>query len=125
MIAYAALLGLSLWLNRADRKMLLLSLLVGGSFFMEVPRSSATAFYATCITVEVVLAVFALLLRARASLLIAEICLVMVAAHIMGWLTNGYAPSSPYKGIMFITEYAQIVVCVLASRSALARLRNV
>lgn len=125
MASYAALLGLGLWLNRADRKMLLLTALVGGSFFMEVPRGSAAAFYLTCITVELVLAVFALLLRARASLLIAEICLVMVAAHIMGWLTNGYAPASPYKGIMFITEYAQIVVCIISSRAALARLKNI
>ena len=124
MIAYAALLGLSLWLNRADRKMLLLSVLVGGSFFMEVPRGSAAEFYGVCLTIEVVLAVAALAIGARASLIVAEICLVMVAAHIMGWATNGYAPASPYKGIMLITEYAQIVVCILASRSALDRLRN-
>lgn len=124
MIAYAALLGLSLWLNRADRKMLLLSVLVGGSFFMEVPNSSPSAFYITCLTVQIVQACAALAIGARASLVIAEICLVMVAAHIMGWTTNGYAPASPYKGIMFITEYAQIVVCILASRSALDRLRN-
>lgn len=124
MIAYAALLGLSLWLNRADRKMLLLSVLVGGSFFMEVPRGSPSEFYGVCITIEIVLAVAALALGARASLIVAEICLVMVAAHIMGWLTNGYAPFSPYKGIMLITEYAQIAVCILASRSALTRLRN-
>ena len=124
MIAYAALLGLSLWLNRADRKMLLLSALVGGSFFMEVPRGGPAEFYGVCLTIEVVLAVAALAIGARASLIVAEICLVMVAAHIMGWLTNGYAPLSPYKGIMFITEYAQIAVCILASRSAIERLRN-
>lgn len=124
MIAYAALLGLSLWLNRADRKMLLLSVLVGGSFFMEVPRGSPAEFYGVCITIEIVLACAAIALQARASLVIAEICLVMVAAHIMGWATNGYAPASPYKGIMLITEYAQIVVCILASQSALSRLRN-
>lgn len=124
MIAYAALLGLSLWLNRADRKMLLLSVLVGGSFFMEVPRGSPAEFYGVCIAIEIVLAVAALALGARASLIVAEICLVMVAAHIMGWATNGYAPASPYKGIMFITEYAQIAVCILASRSAICRLRN-
>lgn len=124
MIAYAALLGLGLWLNRADWRMLLLTAMVGGSFFMEVPRSSATAFYTTCIAVEVALACAALALRARASLVVAEICLVMVAAHIMGWLTNGYAPDSPYKGIMLITEYAQIAVCIISSRSAIERLRN-
>lgn len=124
MIAYAALLGLSLWLNRADRKMLLLSAMVGGGFFMEVPSSTSTAFYVTCLTVQIAQACAALALRARASLVVAEICLVMVAAHIMGWLTNGYAPDSPYKGIMFITEYAQIAVCILASRSAICRLRN-
>lgn len=124
MIAYAALLGLSLWLNRADRKMLLLSVLVGGSFFMEVPRGSPAEFYGVCITIEIVLAIAALALGARASQVIAEICLVMVAAHIMGWATNGYAPASPYKGIMLITEYAQIIVCIIASRSAIERLRN-
>lgn len=124
MIAYAALLVTSLWLNRADRKMLLLTLVVGGSFFMEVPRGSQFAFYATCITVEVAVAVLALLLRTRASWAVAELCAVMVAGHAMGWSMDGHASLSPYKGIMLITEYLQIVVCILASRTALAGLKN-
>lgn len=124
MIAYAALLGLSLWLNRADRKMLLLSVLVGGSFFMEVPNHSQLAFYSTCIAVEVVVAALALLLRTHASWAVAELCAVMVAGHVMGWSMDGHASLSPYKGIMLITEYLQIVVCILASRTALTRLKN-
>lgn len=124
MIAYAALFATALWLNRTDRKMLLLALVVGGSFFMEVPRGSQTAFYSACIGVEVFVGLIALVLRARASWAVIEICAVMVCAHLMGWVMDGHAPLSPYKGIMLIAEYAQIGVCVLASRTALARLKN-
>lgn len=124
MIVYAALLVTALWLNRTDRKMLLLALVVGGSFFMEVPRSSQTVFYSSCIVVEVFVGLIALALRARASWAVIELCAVMTCAHVMGWVMDGHASLSPYKGIMLITEYAQIAVCVLASRTALSRLKN-
>lgn len=111
MIIYSAMLVLSLWLNRADFKMLLLSALVSGSFFFQVPRESALAYYPTCIAVEIFVAFCAYKLKAKASTNVVDLCGVMILAHIMGWIINDRSSLEPYTAIMFLTEYAQIVTC--------------
>lgn len=124
MVLYAALTILALWFNRADTKMLLLTSVVAGSFFVEPPTDTPLQFYVTWITVDLAVGLFAFYLRAAASEWIFEIALVMVAAHVMGWHLEGYRPLSPYKAIMHICEFTQILVCLVASRQAAAYLKK-
>lgn len=124
MIAYGLLGLLSLWFNRRDSRLLLLTLVVGGSFFLDVPRTSQAVFYGTCIAVEVIVAITALVLRTRASALVAELCAVMVISHIMAWMIDGHSATSVYKPIMFAAEYSQMLVCLLAAQPVASRLKN-
>jgi hypothetical protein len=122
--AYAILLALAFWLNRHDRRMLLLTLAVGVSVFLPVPKSSAFAFYASCICAEFLVGLVAFVLRARGSEMVLSACVVLEIAHLMGYILNGYPPLSSYRIIVPVLESAQLVACVAMSPALFARLQN-
>jgi hypothetical protein len=122
--AYAVMLAAALWWNRADRRMLALTLVVGASVFIPVPHDTADHFYQFCIASEIVVALAALALATRASLLIAELCLLLVAAHITGWVMDGSPPFSPYRAVVKLLEAAEMFTLIIASDRAARELRN-
>lgn len=122
--AYAALVILGLYLNRHDRRMLLLTLAVGVSVFVPVPRHTAFAFYSFCIGAEFIVAVIALLLRARASEMILSMCAALELTHIMGYILDGSDHLSSYRVIVPVLESAQLLACVLMSPPLFSRLQN-
>lgn len=124
-LAYGVAACFALWLNRKDRQMLALTALVSASVFVDPPGASGQEFYSFCIASEVTIAAFALLLRCRASTLIAEICAVLVMAHLMGYSYDaGSHPLSPYRGIVKLLESAQLLACVALSAKIAPFLRN-
>jgi hypothetical protein len=124
-LAYGVLACFGLWLNRSDRRMLALTALVVASVFVEPPTATAEAFYSFCIASEVTIAALALMLRCRASVLIAEVCAVLVIAHFMGYAYDaGSHPLSPYRGIVKLLESIQLLACVALSPILAPLLRN-
>lgn len=123
-LAYIALASAALYLNRRDPRMLLLTLAVGVSVFLPVPKHSAFAFYGFCIMAELTVGLTALVLRARGSEIIVSLCVVLEIAHVMGYILNGYPPLSAYRIIVPILETAQLVTCVCMSPALFFRLQN-
>jgi hypothetical protein len=122
--AYAILLGLGFYLNRHDRRMLALTFAIGVSVFIPVPRDTAFAFYTFCIAAEACVALIAWWLDTRATELVVGICIVLVLAHVMGYILNGHPSLSSYRVIVPLLESAQLLMCVCMSPSLHARLQN-
>lgn len=122
--AYAILVALGLYFNRHDWRMLALTLVVGASVFYPVPRDSAFIFYASCMAAEVLVALIAWSLHARASDLVVSLCVVLELTHVMGYLLNGYPALSSYRVIVPLLEAAQLAACVCMSPVLFHRLRN-
>jgi hypothetical protein len=122
--AYAILLGLGVYLNRHDRRMLALTFVIGVSVFLPVPRQTAFAFYTFCIIAELLVALIAWRLNTRATELVIGICAVLVLAHVMGYILNGHPSLSSYRVIVPLLESAQLLTCVCMSPSLYARLQN-
>lgn len=121
---YAIMAGLALFLNRADWRMVFLTLAVTASVFVPVPRESAEMFYAFCMAAEALVAIIAWRLKARASELVISACMVLELVHIMGYSLNGYPPLSSYRVLVPLLELAQLTACICASPTLYARLQN-
>lgn len=122
-IAYLVLLALAARLNRNDRRMLALTAVVGVSLFLPAPTEWPT-FYIFCGLAEIVVALVALSLNTAASVLIAEICVLLVVTHFMGYHMDGSFPFSPYRFARATLETTEILCCILASAPLASRLRN-
>jgi hypothetical protein len=112
MISYAVLLCLALVLNVGDRRMLVLTALVGAGVFAPVP---APHFYLICMLGEALIALAAHRIAARASRPVVQISTILVAFHALGWWLNGYPVSSPYHVMVQICEHAELAMCILLS----------
>lgn len=117
------LLAASACLNIADRRMLVLTALVGASVFTPTPAEYDN-FYVFCISFEMIVALVALRLKTAASVPLAILCLVLVIAHVMGYYKDGYPPHSPYRAIVPTLETLEILCCVLAAPYFKSLLRN-
>lgn len=112
-----------LGLNAFDRRMLALTALVGASIFIPAP-DTYEQFYVFCISAECLVGLLALIIRARASVLVAEICVLLVIAHLMGYSLDGSPPFSPYRVIVKLLEFSQLAACVALSPVLAPFLRN-
>lgn len=121
---YAVMLVLALVLNGRDRRMLALTAVIGVSVFIPVPRATAFEFYSFCMAAELVVALLAWRLDAKASELIISFCIVLELTHIMGYILDGYPPLSSYRIMVPILETAQLAACIAMSPMLYERLRN-
>ena len=123
-IACAAFFFSGLVLNFLDRRMLALTVMVGVSVFIAVPSDTAEQFYAFCIAAETLVALLAWGLRSEAGALVATLCVLLIVAHCMGYAVDGSTPLSPYRVIVKILEFSQLLVCVALSPVLAPILRN-
>lgn len=123
-LACASLLVLGLVLNVQSRRMLALTALVGVSIFVPAPMQSAQAFYAFCINAEIGVGIIAWLSGTKAGVIVLELCVLLVLAHIMGYALDGSPPFSPYRVIVKILEVSQLVACAALSPILAPILRN-
>ena len=123
LLACAALTLVALAVNRADTRMLALTLVVGASIFIPSP-DLYDQFYLFCLASESAVALIALVLRARASALVAACCAALILSHIVGYYADGSAPFSPYQVIVKLLEFAQIAACAALSPRFAPILRN-
>lgn len=122
--ACGVILLLGMALNGQDRRMLFLTALVGIGFFIPAPTDSASSFYIWVIYVDTIVGILALFLQAKASVMVAELSVLLVIAHIMGYAWDGSLPFSPYHIIVKILEVSQIGACVALSPVLAPVLRN-
>ena len=123
-LACGALLATAVVLNLREPRMLALTALVGVSVFLPVPAHSQLAFYGSCVTMELLVGISAILLRPRGGLIIFEMCVALILAHIMGYALDGSPPLSPYRIIVKLLELSQLAACVALSPVLLPVLRN-
>ena len=124
LIACGVLLAVAGALNLRDRRMLVLTLLIGVSIFIPAPRDTALQFYLFCIAAECVIGITAWRLHARASEPVAYACALLVITHILGYSLDGNPPFSPYRGIVKILEVFELLACVAFSPIIEPYLRN-
>lgn len=124
LLACSALFAVALAFNLLDRRMLLLTALVGVGFYWPQPTTSAAAFYTSCIAAEVLVGVAAYALDRQRGFWIGEIALLLVLSHIMGFTLDGSLPFSPYHLIVKLLEFSQIAACVALSPVIAPILRN-
>lgn len=122
--ACAVLWVLALGLNMRDQRALLLAFLVGASVMVPVPGDTAAHFYSFCVSAEIVVGIFAYRSRSSMGYLVANVCALLVIAHVFGYVLNGSAPFSPYRAIVKILEVLQLLACVVLSPIAAPILRN-
>lgn len=120
------LIVLGVMLNWRDRPALALASVVGFSALFPVLSFVDTAwqFYTVCGLVDGLVGLLALWLRTRAGGYVASVCGALVVFHILGWQLNGYLPNSPYRVLVKIAEYAQLIACVSLSNPFLGFLKN-
>jgi len=114
---------IALAVNLTDRRMLALTCVVGVSFFLPTP-DSYDQFYISCISAECLTAIFALRLKAAGSILVAELCALLVITHLLGYSLDGSPPFSPYRVIVKLLEFSQIAACAALSPVIAPILRN-
>lgn len=112
MTSYGILLTLAVMVNLRDRRMLLLSLVVGAGIFMPIQDAY---FYGVCMLVEVAVGISAALLQSRASKVVLRISQLLIIFHTLGWWLNGYPPESPYHLMVRICEHAELLACIILS----------
>lgn len=122
--ACAGLWVAALGLNVRDQRALVLAFLVGASVITPVPSDTAIHFYTFCVSAEIIVGIYAYRSRSAAGYLIANVCSLLVIAHIMGYVWNGSTPLSPYKGIVRILEVSQLLACVVFSPVLAPLMRN-
>lgn len=124
LVACGSMLLVGLILNVMDRRMLALTSLVGASVFIPVPSESAAQFYLFCVACEVGVGLLAWLSQREAGFIVANICVLLVIAHAMGYALDGSAPLSPYHVIVKLLELSQLAVCAALSPVISPILRN-
>lgn len=122
-LAYLVLLALAAWLNRHDRRMLALTLVVAASVFIPSPTEWPTYYIFNGIA-EILVALVALSLNTAASVPIVKVCVLLVLTHFMGYHVDGSNPFSPYRPALAMLETAELLCCILLSTPVSSRLRN-
>jgi len=104
--------------NFRDRKELLLALTV--SLTLVIPIGSmvytAAQFYIACGVIEILVGLLAVKLNVQASRYITTMCVALCVFHILGWFLNGYIQNSPYRILVKIAEFAEIISCIVLSK---------
>lgn len=113
MTSYAIILVLALALNARNARMLALSVVVACGIFVPIPDDN---FYLMCMGAEAVVAFIAHRIDAPASAMIIRISALLGCLHVLGWVLDGYPPTSPYHASVKVLEHAELVLCCLFSR---------
>lgn len=110
---YSVLLLLAIWLCRTERRMLLLTLLVGLSHYLPVEYiTNRSAWFSACIAVETSITIIALYMNVPARLAIFGICSMLTVSHLISWVIH---TNSTYYQIVQVLEHLELVPCIIFS----------
>lgn len=122
--AHYALIIVALTLTWGDWRAFAMSATVGASLIAPIPATSALQFYLICLMCEVLIGLLAVRLMTPASHLIYTVSAMLAAFHILGWYLGGYPADSPYRILVKICEYSEIIACSLLSKPIIRLLKN-
>lgn len=118
-MAYAVLLCAALWLNRADWRTLLLSIVATAGVCLPIPwTDNPSLWYFECFIVELVVILAAMVLRSPTSKYVIAFCILRSAMHLTGVVVGPVSGIGPYRIIVPFLETGELLVCVLLSHSA-------
>jgi hypothetical protein len=115
-MAYTAIILLvAVALNYADKRNLLITLLVGFSMLlpMQLLEDSYYIWYGVCIGSELVKIVTARLFKSTISYPVMFLSSLMILCHCISFYFDGF--TNPYHTIMPTLEYMELLVCILFS----------
>ena len=112
-VLHYVLIVAAVFINRKDRRMLALSLMIGLSLLLPVSSitQSRDLFCTICIASDLFLGILAIYLNTRASNFILVISAILCTFHVAGWWFGGWLPESPYRILSPLCEYAEIIAC--------------
>ncbi len=111
-VLHYVLIVAAVFINRKDRRMLALSLMLGFSLLAPVGSfTTRDTFCMIVISADVLLGVLAVYLNTRASSFILIMSAMLCAIHVTGWWFGGWLPGSPYRMLAPLCEYAEIIAC--------------
>ena len=111
-VLHYVLIVAAIFLNRKDRKMLALSLVIGLSILAPVGHFTNKAEFCTiCIASDFLLGVLAIYLDTSASAVVLIMSGALCAWHLAGWWYGGWLPDSPYHLLSQACEYIEISAC--------------
>jgi hypothetical protein len=115
---YAALFLIAVWINSGCKKNLLLTLLVGFSFYFPTELiTNYYTWYATCISIEIVKIVSCYMLFSRISPPLLAMNIFMLVCHLMSFIFEINIPY--YRQVMPYLEILEILVCILFANKTL------
>lgn len=123
-IGWSILLGLALLINLSDRKMLALTFIVAAGFFSPVPQTSWQEFYMYCMLTEACVFIAAYNVKCYERYAIMLLAFLLFVCHAMGYWKDGYPAFSPYRSLVPMIEYMQIIACIIFSQPIRSRLIN-
>ena len=115
---YTALFVIALLLNSGCKRNLLLTLLVGFSFYFPTELiTNYYAWYAACISIEVIKIIACYVLFSRISPPLLAMNFFMLVCHLMSFVFEINVPY--YKQVMPYLEVFEILVCILFANKTL------
>lgn len=119
------LLTWAIYLNKDDKKMLLLTLLVGLSYLLPVHLiTNMYVWYGVVMGAELFVLLSAICLRTNASVAVATVCAMLLVNHLNGLFFNGYLENSPYQIIVPYLEYIELLACSLFASKTINKLKG-
>lgn len=123
--AYYLLIITALAVNWGDKRAVALSTVIGVSLLLPVNKFTTWQnFYIVCALFEILITLLAVHINTRASDFIMVLSLMLCAFHFLGWWLDGYPPNSPYRPLVKIAEYAEIIACILFAKPLLRLLNH-
>lgn len=114
---YAVLLMAAILLCRTEKESLMLTLLVGMSYYLPTEHiTDRHTWYAVCVLAELCVIATAFFLSVKASFTVIGICVMLVTGHILNY---NHASGPIYYTIANYLEYLEIICCVIFSPETL------
>ena len=113
---------LAVYLNKNNKSHVLMSLIL----LLDVLAPIDTIhFYSSCILIEMCVFISAIILNTMLSKIIAFLSVQMIALHIIGATFHGEFCNSPYRYLTPITEYSEILSCILLSNPVIHKIKGI
>ncbi len=123
MMIASLLLIIAIWFNREDARMILLTCVVGLSYFLPVQLIlDRDTWYTACIVSEITVLMFSINLRTAASVVLSPIIMMLCLGHIIEWMTQGRSTGTVYYTVTNYFEYLEFVVLIIFSKPIVGRI---
>lgn len=118
---YGALFLLALWINRGSLENLLITLLVGFSYYFPTELiHDRNYWYAVCIVMELSKILFARIQNTHLTWPISIICSLFLVNHVISYIFKNTVPI--YHFNMVYLEHIEILCCILFSHTIINKI---